>query len=155
LKDILKKILYGFLFGIGLSLAALLIGYITYEATKPGSGLIYKRYDKTAGLIISNEHNRKITDGVIVLGTIENNGSETWRFLKIEAEIFDKEGVFIDECSDTVDTIISPNEKENFKIKCGACKSNKIPDFGKITTRIKDATNVPKNEEEFRDSIVR
>lgn len=143
-KDIFGKILYGFLFGTGMGLSILLIIYIYDNINKSDQSYVHKTYNENAGLVLTYENDRQVKDGVIVLGTIHNQGKDSWRNIKVEAEVFDNKGNFIDECTETVYLTLEPDARENFKITCGACSTNKIPDYEKVSVRIQDAYYVRK-----------
>jgi len=145
MKGIFKKILYGFLFGLGLSASVIITLYVYENIGKPKVvPSPYKDYSEDSGLKLTYKKDRQVKDGVIVLGTIENQGVDAWRYITVEAEVFDKDGNFIDECTENINTVIKAGENENFKITCGACSTNKIPEYEKITLRINDARFVNK-----------
>jgi len=146
MKDIIYKVVYGFLFGIGLSVALFGTLYIYETAERNDDAYVYKEFNKESGLEITGEHDRRIEDGVIVLGALENNGEDTWRNIGVEAEVYDKNGIFIDECTTNIEKELSPGQKENFKITCGGCSNNKIPEHDKITVKIQSARYVRESD---------
>jgi len=143
MKEALNKFVFGLVFGLGLSFSMLSVFYIVDNLN--GNTRVYKEYDNNAKLVISNKHSIETKNGIIVLGTLENRGSSNWQYIKLEAEIFDSNGLFVDECSETIDVMLKPKESENFKITCGGCNSSKIDATGEITIKIKSASYVSTN----------
>lgn len=147
MKTLFAKLIYGFLFGIGLSLAIFVSAYTFQEMfmrsflTEHITESAEVDYSKS-DLVLTNHQERKIDNGVIVLGAIENTGTAKWGQITLEAELFDKNEKFVEECSGYTISGLKPGQKENFKIKCGGvgCVSaNKFPEYEKITVRVKRA----------------
>ena len=99
----------------------------------------YKEFSSEAGIIITSHKERKVTNSVDILGVLENQGEDTWGSINIEVELFDKEGNFVDECSEYISGNILPGEKQNFKVSCRRCEKNPLPEYKKYTIKVKDA----------------
>jgi len=143
LKFFLKKIVYGFLFGLGLSLAVILSSYIYDQLVNDYDSNERKEYSNDAELTVIDQHHIIRDSAVVILAKIKNQGSDTWKRINLEAEIFDKEGVFVDECSTFIREKLRPAVSENFNIFCSGWKSKDVNDIGKISIKIKDADFVP------------
>ncbi|HHJ16882.1 MAG TPA: hypothetical protein ENJ80_09315 [Gammaproteobacteria bacterium] len=59
--------------------------------------------------------------------------------MQIEIELFDKEGKFVDECSEYMSGTILPGDTENFKVSCRRCDKNPLPEYQTYTIEIRDA----------------
>jgi len=145
MSGFIKKIEYGFLFGLGLAASVVTVFLIVQEISD-FSNDDYIEYNEKSGLKVTDIHSRQTKDGVIVLGAIKNSSKNTWRYIQLEAEVYDENDVFIDECSDTVETTLKADNKENFKITCGGCSNNKITAHGKIVVKITGAIHEPDDE---------
>lgn len=142
MKNILLKIFFGFLFGIGFS-GAFILGINIFEKVMmmDNSYMHPPSYDESAKLVIQNHTVRKVGTGIVVIGTIENQGNSTWSFVKIETEMFDDEGNFVDECNGTTSATLAPKQQENFKIVCeNGCLKDMTPlEIGRSTIKITGA----------------
>ena len=139
LKQLLNKILTGFLLGVGFVIAAGLLGgyaisYMTTTAMEKSSEEIetkvteykspYREYDESAKLqaIVKTEN---IGNGLFsLLGEINNNGEYTWQMVQLKAELFDESGKFIEQCEEYVSQTIKPNQTINFKLSCKSASCN-------------------------------
>ena len=147
-----KKIVQGFLLGLGFTVAFVLVLiaaqfiYKKYvfedqvrEATSP-FGSNWKEYSEDTGLVITEHKPIYTENSVEFIGVVANNGTDTWDMISIEIELFDKDGKFMDECSEYISSPLSPSESENFKASCGGCEKRQIADFDHYEIHIKDAS---------------
>lgn len=141
MKKTFLKVILGYLFGAGLLSSFLGCMYLFETYTMGLEENAYVEFNDNAGLVIINQHDRKTDNGVVVLGTIENRGGNAWAYIGLEAEIFDVNGVFIEECNVRLQSTVKPGEKENFKIVCGGkgCGKAKLPEYKSISVSIKRA----------------
>lgn len=139
LKQLLNKILTGFLLGVGFVIAAGLLGgyaisHMTTRAMEKSSEKIetkvteykspYREYDESADLH-SNVKIENIGNGLFsLLGEIHNNGKHTWQMIQLKAELFDATGKFIEQCEEYVSQTIKPNQTINFKLSCKSASCN-------------------------------
>jgi hypothetical protein len=70
-------------------------------------------------LVITSQDEVKRDDGVYILGTVENRGDESVRSASIQADLYDKAGKFVDQCSGYLGAYLKPGEVHNFKVTCG------------------------------------
>ena len=144
-----KKIVQGFLLGLGFSIAFVLVliaaqylytKYVFEDQVREATfGSNWKEYSEDAGLVIT-EHNPIYTENSVeFIGVVANNGTDTWDSISIEIELFDKDGKFMDECSEYISSPLSPSESENFKASCGGCEKRPIADFDHYEIHIVDA----------------
>lgn len=76
---------------------------------------------------------------LLILGSIVNNGDDDVSSVNLEAELTDKEGDFVYECSEYIHKKLKPHDTENFQIQCG-CGANPIPAYAKINVRVVSAS---------------
>ncbi len=148
MKIILTKIFFGFLFGVGFSIAMFGTGFIleqlynvTYVTAETAKLHEVVSYDEDAKLVITSHSERIIDNSLIIIGTFENQGKNTWKHIQLEAEMYDDQGNFINECIGSVSSKIAPSQSENFKIKFSSECSYKsdFPEYKNIVLKIKDA----------------
>lgn len=155
MKDFIIRILNGFGTGLGFAIAAVAIVYLASEllmkkATEEAYAAAeeempdafgYKRYSEDSGLSIKSHRERKIEFGMEILAEIENSGDTTWTSVSLEAELFDSDGNFVDECSGYLRGNIAPDQIKNMKIKCGGCKDSPLATYDSYTLVISDASS--------------
>lgn len=155
MKDFIKKVAAGLATGLGFSLAVVVVIYFStellvhnaseeaFEAAEENMPQTYgyKQYSKESGLLIKSHRERKGDLGTEILVEIENTGDTTWSSVRLEAELFDENDVFVDECSGYMSGKIAPGEVKNLKIKCGGCKDNPLPEYERYTLVISDASS--------------
>lgn len=54
--------------------------------------------------------------------------------------MFDKDGQFIDKCSDHLEGSITPGQTRNFKVSCSNCRENPMPSYETYKVKIVDAS---------------
>lgn len=143
MKDILNKIVYGFLFGLGLSLAVITSAYVYEKFFNENNSDEKRTFSNEAGLVIIDQNKVIRNSTVLILSKIKNQGSDTWQRVIVEAEIFDRNGVFSGECSVSIHEKLHPGESENFDILCNSWKDKNLEDIGEIILKVKGANFVP------------
>jgi len=135
----------GFVFGFGL-IIPLVIGFITYNiiSYKMSKSLYEDNYSelytdkeekKIESIEILNFRDVREGDFVMVVGAIKNIGKTKVGSIKLEAEFFNSNGEFVYEQTEYVSKRLSPDEVENFSIKCG-CTNRKFLEYAKVTVRV-------------------
>lgn len=100
---------------------------------------VYKEYGPESGLVIKEHKSRLVPNSMDVLGKLQNEGTIIWESVQLEVELFDSSGNFVDECSEYMNGAISPGGIENFKVSCGRCDKNPLPEFKEYTIKIRGA----------------
>jgi hypothetical protein len=77
-------------------------------------------------------------DGLNVLGQLKNEGGHTWDSVTVEAEIYDKDGKFLDETSGYISAVLPPGSEENFRLTLTS-SDEKILAAPKVVLKITDA----------------
>ena len=144
MQTIRDKLFAGFLLGIGLAVGIALVIYLASEISSMNSGSrsggnSSARFTSEAesGLKIVAHEDKKNNNILEILATVENTGKTTWSYINVEVELFDKQGKFIDQCSDHIQGKIVPGNKENIKISCSA---ENLLSYDRYTIAIKDAS---------------
>ena len=151
-----NKIVQGFLLGLGFTVAFVLVLiaaqylYMKYMVQDQISGVMrgndWKEYSDSSGLVITEHSPIRTEYSLEVVGVVTNSGNDTWDNISIEIELFDKDGKFIDECSEYISSPLPPSKSENFKAKCGGCEKRPMADFDHYEIRIIDAMyEMPRN----------
>jgi len=158
IKQILLRIGTGFLYGAGFSVAVVIICSVSFsyffgnlkETRKERSELaenrkaemdkIFKKYDESANLV-TEVTKQKITESEFTLiGNLRNEGDSNWSFINLKAEIFNKNGEFIDQCSEIISEKSSPSSSINFKLSCGNCSKINLEEYHSHTLSITEAS---------------
>lgn len=113
IRNIFSKILFGFLFGIGLSISLFASFYSMQKTSRDALTSI----NQTKELEITWHEDISSSDRLQFRGSIKNNGKEMKRFLKLEVEFYNKD-VFIYESFGQIQSKIEPGEEENFILVC-------------------------------------
>lgn len=139
IKNILLKIGTGFLYGAGFSIAFIIISSFSFsyfldrpketeierteyvETRKSEREKIFKNYDESAKLITEVKKENISENEFTLIGSLRNEGDSNWSYIKLKAEIFNKNGEFIDQCSEFITEKSSPGSSINFKLSCGNC----------------------------------
>jgi hypothetical protein len=119
LRESAKKIWNGLLFGIGFGIA---VGFIYYFISeKINEKMMKSVWNDTAidKLVVTSPEEVPYQQGSFILGMVENRGGESVRMARVEIDLFDKAGKFVDQCSERYVLSLRPNEARNFKVTCG------------------------------------
>jgi len=98
------------------------------------------KFDKTGQVKIVDYRETMNGSQLLVLGSIKNTGATPASSISIEAELFDKDGKFVFECSDYISTKLQPSKSENFQIKCG-CNKQGVPEYDSVSVRVVSASS--------------
>ena len=115
LRSALDKIGTGFLYGIGFGVS---VGAIYYFITERMMNAVW--LDVASEKVVITKHEKLNRDSlVLVLGAVENQGTEPARALNIQVDLFDKTGKFVDQCTQYLPGTLRAGESRNFKVSCG------------------------------------
>jgi hypothetical protein len=118
LKSALQKIGVGLLYGIGIGAS---FGAITVFMTEQMTASMWNDAALEKVVVAKHEEVRR-DETVFILGTVENRSAEAVRAMSIQIDLFDKDGKFVDQCSEYLRGALKPAESRNFKVSCGGCK---------------------------------
>ena len=74
-----------------------------------------------------------------VLGRLRNEGTHTWDRVTVEAEVYDKEGKFLDETSDYLSIRLSPGSEEHFRLTLANPDESILDKSSKVVLKVTDA----------------
>jgi hypothetical protein len=145
MKKALERIGHGLLFGIGFAFAYLVFSHLFTQWQMASleesvfDETMFKEYGSDAGLTIKAHRPQKAENNSAFIGQVANAGNGTWANVEIVAELFDRDGEFLDKCSSYLDGSIAPGETRNFKVSCPNCPDNPRPAYDSYTLAIRDA----------------
>lgn len=120
----MQRLIHGFLFGIGFSLAVILVVGIAYFSVNPyqveENPIIWLEGSKVTGISFEEV---TLTQGaseteVIVSGLIRNATNAIYNSVLLEIELFDDTPKFISECDYMVQSGVAANSENHFSTSC-------------------------------------
>jgi len=150
----------GLKFGLGFSIpfvvlyviAGALINVTSRQASKQlfRDSFITKAYGPNSGLKLNwHKPDRRSAD-LFVLGQLSNAGADTWEWVKIQVDLYDKSDELVRVCESRSFGPLHPGENRNFSMSCGGSSEDPLPTFERYEIRIVDATyvNEPKPDDD-------
>lgn len=124
MKDLLKKVLHGFLIGIGFSVA---LGATYYYVTQELTESAMSAYSFEEGTVEVLKHKKIERDGkLLILGEASNTGDAQAKGVNIIVDLYMNDE-FVKQCEESITGGIPAGESRNFEISCGGgCKNNPI-----------------------------
>lgn len=128
--SILKKLGVGFVYGVGFALgiagilALGLIGGASYLSSTTGHSLSFPgpsaetRSSADQFAISDTSVVNNSWGSISVLGTVENKGMDTPRYVNVYADLFDKDGKFIYQCMHQFNEGLRKQQRANFMVQC-------------------------------------
>ena len=114
----LLKIGAGLLYGIGIGISMTAITWYMTESMTAS----FMNEGALENVVIT-KHEEVTRDGALyVLGTVENRAAESVRVVNVQVDLFDKDGKFVDQCSEYLKGTLKAGESRNFKVSCRGCK---------------------------------
>lgn len=143
MKELFRRVGIGFIYGVGFALgvagvvALAVVGGATWFLTSQPGGSVSltppistQARAKPDQFVVSNTSAVKNTwGGLNILGTIENTGDDTYRYVNVYADLFDKNGKFIYQCMKQFGEGLRKNEKTNFMIECHSMPKDLVPSY--------------------------
>ena len=139
---LLKRLGVGFVYGVGFALGvagilALTVfggaGYLTSTTgrtvTFPSSGPSESRSKPDQFLISDTSTVKNRWGSISVLGTVENKGEDTPRYVNVYADLFNKDGKFIYQCMQQFSEGLRKAQRANFMIECHGMPPELAPSY--------------------------
>lgn len=146
LKSVLARIGDGILLGIGAGITIAIILYVqtqwamaSFEEGLPDAAE-FRSYGPAAKLAVKSHRPQRAEANSAFIGQVANEGDASWNYVQISVELFDKDGQFIDKCTDHLEGTIAPDETRNFKVSCPNCANNPMPAYDSYEVAVVDAT---------------
>ena len=117
-----QKIGLGFLYGIGFGISAGVIYYFISEK------MMASVWNETVieKVVVTKHEKVKRGESVLVLGTVENQGTDSVRILNVQVDLFDKNGKFVEQCTEYLKGTLAAGASRNFKVSCSGCKDKPV-----------------------------
>jgi len=126
MNEVSSRLVQGLLIGVGVVITIVICislwAFFIFNMDDWEEYVDWKEYSVEAKLSIADSRRTVRNDELVILASLENNGSDSWSYIDVEVELFDANGLFLDECTHTIDTILTPGNTENFKMFCSSCK---------------------------------
>lgn len=131
-SNVAQKIGLGFLYGIGFGISAGAIYHFVSENMMASAW-----NDAAVQKVIVTKHEKvKRGESVHVLGTIENQGTDSVRIINVQVDLFDKNGKFVEQCAEYIKGSIRAGESVNFKATCSGCKDKPVVEHETYKVRV-------------------
>ena len=137
----------GFFFGLGFCIPfvigwvfATILSVTLRQAMAPDSSNV--PFSSLARLEIVSHEQEKHDGNLRVRGQVANNGSDSWRFVRIVVDLFDRDGHFVWQCSDYLVPNLYPGQTANFVVDCDGSKESPLPDFERYEIEVGNASYI-------------
>ncbi len=97
------------------------------------------RNDFRTDLTVKNTEKSYVNGKVEIFGVVENHGEVDWEHIVIEAELFDRNGKFIDEITNRISVHLPPGASENFKISAKDFLKSRWQSIDNLKVKVSDA----------------
>ena len=142
LLNIFKKLGVGFVYGVGFALGVagiLALGafggaaYLTSKTGRsvsiPAPGSFESRSNPDQFVISDTSVITNRWGAISVLGTVDNKGGDTSRYVNVYADLFNKEGKFIYQCMHQFNEGLRKDQRANFMIECHGIPKELVPSY--------------------------
>lgn len=127
---------------------ASILGFHFFSKKSIDDRFIFKNFSsKNSGLTVDSYKIVQKRPILKILGSVKNNGVDSWKFVEVEAKFYDKDNKLVDMTTSRNLPLLKPGESADFKIDgcCGGKESPIVFDYVKL--KVSDASYVQKNEE--------
>ncbi|HET6373859.1 MAG TPA: FxLYD domain-containing protein [Candidatus Polarisedimenticolia bacterium] len=149
LRRALFWFLSSFLCGLGLSLSLTLVVWLAYKVgesntTKPDTSKIssrswYKRFSPGARLVVASTNPRRTEHNLVVLGTLRNDGTDSWDSVDIQVQLFGKDDQLVGLCRSWMTAVIRPGQERYFSVDCDGRESSPVAQYERHVVEVVDA----------------
>ena len=144
LKDVLRKLFTGFLYGVGFTLGVWVIAvFVAGKVNLPEKSVdtvagdkqvVTERKEKSAEIISSKAITRPYL--IDVIGTLKNNGTRPLQHTEVVADLFGKNGEFIYQCKTWISETIPVGAQANFKVSCHGITEEIYQGYSSYTLKV-------------------
>jgi hypothetical protein len=138
----LKRLGIGFIYGVGFALGVAgilalgVFGGATYltsttgrSVSFPSPGPVESRSSPEQFVISGTSVITNRWGSISVLGTVNNKGGDTPRYVNVYADLFNKEGKFIYQCMHQFNEGLRKDQRSNFMIECHGLPKELVPSY--------------------------
>jgi hypothetical protein len=139
---LLKRLGVGFVYGVGFALGVAgivglgMFGGVTYLTSTtdrtvsfPSAGPAESRSDPNQFVVSDTSVITNRWGSISVLGTIDNKGGDTPRYVNVYADLFNKDGKFIYQCWHQFNEGLRKGQRANFMIECHGMPKELAPSY--------------------------
>lgn len=140
--SLLKRLGIGFVYGVGFALGVAgivglgIFGGATYLTSStgrsvsfPSAGPAASRSDPNQFVVSDTSAIKNRWGAISVLGTIDNKGDDTPRYVNVYADLFNKDGKFIYQCMHQFNEGLRKGQRANFMIECHGMPEDLVPTY--------------------------
>jgi hypothetical protein len=139
---LLKKLGVGFIYGVGFALGAAGIAalavfggasYLTStkgaSVSAPPSGTVERRSNPEQFVVSDTSTITNRWGSISILGTVENKGEDSPRYVNVYADLFNKDGKFMYQCMHQFNEGLRKGQRANFMIECHGMPKELMPTY--------------------------
>ena len=97
------------------------------------------KHNFRADLIIKDTEKRYINGTIEILGIVENNGKVNWENIVVKAELYGKDGKYLDELTRRIPANLLPGATEHFKIEAKDFPNERWEAINDMKVKVSDA----------------
>lgn len=139
---LLKRLGVGIVYGVGFALGVAgilalgMFGGATYltsttgrSVSFPSAGPAESRSDPSQFVVSDTSLITNRWGSISVLGTIDNKGEDTPRYVNVYADLFNRDGKFIYQCMHQFNEGLRKGQRANFMIECHGMPKELVPSY--------------------------
>lgn len=142
----LARVVSGFLFGLGFSVAmvgvVLLAAAISERMTghkEQEASRWSKRFTPDARLSVESHKPRRTRYNVIILGTVRNAGTDSRDNVRLEVRLLDSQSHVVGICRGSVRGPVRPMQQRHFSVDCDGTEPEPAPEHSTYEVEVVDA----------------
>lgn len=136
IKELLRKIGIGLLYGIGFGIGASILNTALSQYFW-SYNIFSTKGQAEKNLLITKHRDIKRNNNIYIFGTIENKTGVPVRAFDVQADFFDLNGTFIEQCRTYISTFPA-SKTYNFKIECDHCDKNPPVNYSSYKVYVND-----------------
>src|SRR5262245_33129729 len=95
-------------------------------------------FSEKANVVVKEHRLQREPFNASVIGVVENRGQDSWRYVRVRAELQDANGSFVEACTETLDGVLRSGQAQNFKVTCNGRKDRPLAEFTKYVVVVSD-----------------
>ncbi len=109
------------------------------ESSQTTSPRWFKRFQPDSKLTIESSEPKRSRYNLVVLGTLRNEGPDSWYRIQLEVQLFGRDAKFVGLCRGYAEAAVRPGQRRYFAVDCGRSEGEPIPDYSTYKIEIVDA----------------